>query len=182
MSHSKRTSRAADSKLLTSALRYVSHPRPPINLPLHNHAGNPGRLSPPRKYRPKPRRSRPGRPNRPHRADLRPPATPPRPNGPPENIPKTSPGPLTFFGRAYAQARPHAAPGGRASRAANDGRARSSLLTAGVRSAFPALGIVRGTCLRWTSTDSASPTTCWGTARRSSSSTESRPARGHGVR
>jgi hypothetical protein len=81
-----------------------------------------------------------------------------------------------------AQARPHAAPGGRASRAASDGGARSPLLTAGVRSAFPALGIVRGTCLRWTSTDSASPTTCWGTARRSSSSTESRPARGHGVR
>jgi hypothetical protein len=32
---------AADSKLLTSALRYVSHPRPPTNLTYDDHADNP---------------------------------------------------------------------------------------------------------------------------------------------
>ena len=35
----RRASRAADSKLLTSALRYVSHPRPTNKLRLETHAG-----------------------------------------------------------------------------------------------------------------------------------------------
>ena len=43
-------SRAADSKLLTSALRYVSHSRPPDNLTAHRHADNRRRQSRLRKF------------------------------------------------------------------------------------------------------------------------------------
>jgi Transposase IS116/IS110/IS902 family len=45
-------SRAADSKLLTSALRYVSHPRPTHNLRLHTRAGKTSDSARLPKYRP----------------------------------------------------------------------------------------------------------------------------------
>ena len=73
---------AADHKLLTSALRFVSHPRLPNNLTPHTHSGNPRRNPALRKYRANTATNRPGPETGPTEDVLRPPRPDPDPSHP----------------------------------------------------------------------------------------------------